>query len=99
MPDPSAPAVLKSDGSQQMDPSLRDTESVPLEEDIDEFIEREVKPFAPDAQWSKDDIRIGYEFPVKGLFFKPRKPRPLDEIDQEIQDVEAELRVFLEGSL
>lgn len=86
--------VLKN-GKKQPDISLRDTENVPLKEDITEYFKREVLPFAPDAWIDKNKSKVGYEIPFTRYFYKYVAPRPSEEIMAEILDIEAEL----EGAL
>lgn len=86
--------VLKK-GKKQPDTSLRDTENVPLKEDIMEYFKREVVPFAPDAWIDKNKSKVGYEIPFTRYFYKYTAPRPSEEIMAEILDIETEL----EGAL
>lgn len=86
--------VLKK-GKKQPDTSLRDTENVPLKEDIMEYFKREVVPFAPDAWIDKNKSKVGYEIPFTRYFYKYTVPRPSEEIMAEILDIETEL----EGAL
>ncbi len=67
------------------DSSLRDTENVPLTEDVDVFIAREVLPFAPDAWVDDSKTKVGYEIPFTRQFYKYVPPRPLAEIDADIK--------------
>jgi len=82
--------VLKK-GKKQPDKSLRDTENVPLKEDIKEYFKREVLPFAPDAWIDKSKSKIGYEIPFTRYFYKYEAPRASAEIMEEILAIEAEL--------
>ncbi len=86
--------VLKK-GKKQPDSSLRDTESVPLKEDIEEYFKREVLPFAPDAWIETKKSTIGYEIPFTRYFYKYEAPKPSAEIMVEILELEKEL----DGSL
>lgn len=86
--------ILKK-GKPQPDSSLRDTENVPLTEDIDEYFKREVLPYAPDAWIDEKKTKIGYEIPFTRYFYKYEKPKPSEEIMKEILELEKEL----EGSL
>jgi type I restriction enzyme M protein len=78
-------------GKKQPDPSLRDTENVPLTEDIDEYFAREVLTFAPDAWIDRKKSKVGYEIPFTRYFYKYEAPRPSSEIMAEIRELEAEL--------
>ncbi len=86
--------VLKK-GKKQPDSSLRDTENVPLKEDINEYFKREVLPFVPDAWIDEKKSKIGYEIPFTRYFYKYEAPKPSDEIMAEILELEKEL----DGSL
>ena len=85
--------ILKK-GKPQPDANLRDTENVPLVQDIDAYFayfQREVLPFAPDAWMDEKKARVGYEIPFTRYFYKYEAPRPSAEIKQEILAIEAEL--------
>ncbi len=93
------------EGRPEPDPDLRDTENVPLEEDVEAFLEREVKPHVPDA-WINTDRRdhqdgkvgiVGYEINFNRYFYEYRPPRPLEEIEADIQQVEKEIVAMLQG--
>ncbi len=79
----------------QPDTSLRDTENIPLTEDIHEYFKREVLPFAPDAWIDESKTKVGYEIPFTRYFYKYTPPKPSNEIMAEIMDIENEL----EGAL
>ena len=92
------------EGRPEPDPGLRDTESVPLLEDVDSFFEREVKPHVPDA-WidtNRRDARdgevgqVGYEINFNRYFYEYRPPRPLEEIEADIQQVEKKIMAMLQ---
>ena len=87
--------VLKK-GKKQPDSSLRDTETVPLKEDIDEYFKREVLPFVPDAWMDKKKEKVGYEIPFTRYFYKYEAPKPSAEIMAEIMELETELAGSLE---
>lgn len=75
----------------QADSSLRDTENVPLKEDIEEYFKREVLPFAPNAWIDTKKSKVGYEIPFTRYFYKYEAPQPSTEIMAEIMDLETEL--------
>lgn len=77
-------------GMPKADPKLKDTENIPLKDDIQEFFEREVLPFAPDAWWDKKDTKIGYEINFAKYFYKHNPPRSLLEIARDIYSIEQE---------
>ena len=87
--------ILKK-GKKQADSSLRDTENVPLKEDIEEYFKREVLPFAPDAWIDKKKSKVGYEIPFTRYFYRYEAPRSSAEIMAEIMDLETELSGSLE---
>jgi type I restriction enzyme M protein len=87
--------VLKK-GKPVADSSLRDTENVPLKEDIQEYFKREVLPFAPDAWIDTKKSKVGYEIPFTRYFYKYEAPKPSDEIMAEILELEKELSGSLE---
>ena len=88
--------VLKN-GKPVEDASLRDTENIPLKEDIKEYFKREVLPFAPDAWIDKKKTKIGYEIPFTRYFYKYEAPKPSKEIMKEIMEIEKELDGALEA--
>ena len=83
--------LLLKKGKPQADSALRDTENVPLTEDIEEYFAREVLPFAPDAWIDKAKSKEGYEIPFTRYFYKYEAPRPSAEIMAEILEIEKEL--------
>ena len=87
--------VLKK-GKPVPDSALRDTENVPLTEDIDAYFEREVKPYAPDAWMDRTKDKVGYEIPFTRYFYKYTPPKPSDEIMAEIKELEKSLDGVLE---
>lgn len=82
--------ILKNN-KPQADSSLRDTENVPLKEDIEEYFKREVLPFAPNAWIDTKKSKVGYEIPFTRYFYKYEAPQPSTEIMAEIMDLETEL--------
>jgi len=75
----------KLKGKPQPDSSLRDTENVPLAEDVASYFKREVLPHAPDAWIDHDKTKIGYEIPFNRHFYVFEPPRPLAEIDADLK--------------
>jgi len=82
----------------ESDNDLRDTEQIPLMEEggIEEFFKREVLPYAPDAWYVLDSIKIGYEISFTRHFYKPTPLRPLEEIRADILAVEKETEGLLD---
>lgn len=85
----------KAKGKPQADSALRDTENVPLSEDVATYFEREVKPHAPDAWIDHDKTKIGYEIPFNRHFYVFEPPRPLAEIDADLAEVTARIQGML----
>ena len=81
----------KQKGQPQPDSSLRDTENVPLGEDIRAYFEREVLPHAQDAWIDESKSKVGYEIPFNRHFYVFEPPRPLEEIDAELKAVSANI--------
>lgn len=77
------------------DPKLRDTENVPLKEDIQAYFEREVLPYAPDAWIDESKNVVGYEIPFTRYFYEYTPPRPASELAVEIMDIEKQLAAQL----
>ena len=79
------------------DPDRRDTEQVPLlyEGGIAAFLRREVLPYAPDAWYVPDSVKIGYEISFTRHFYKPQPLRPLEEIRADIMELERETEGLL----
>ena len=72
-------------GSVLPDSSLRDTENVPLSEDVDTYFRREVMPHAPDAWIDHEKTKVGYEIPFNRHFYVFQPPRPLSAIDADLK--------------
>ena len=87
----------KQKGKPQPDSALRDTENIPLNEDIDTYFAREVLPHAPDAWIDTEKSKVGYEIPFNRHFYVFTPPRSLHEIDEELQEVAANISKMLEG--
>lgn len=78
----------KKNGDPKPDTKLRDTEDIPLKEDIDAYFEREVLPFNPDAWMDRSKDKIGYEIPFTRLFYKYTAPEPSEVIAERIKELE-----------
>ena len=85
----------KQKGKPQPDSALRDTENVPLGEDIEAYFAREVLPHAPDAWIDEAKTKVGYEIPFNRHFYVFEPPRPLEVIDAELQAVTANIMRML----
>ncbi len=98
--DKNAKEVIKKvnkDGSLEFvsDGNLKDFENIPLKQDIQQFFDTEVKPFADDAWWNASETRIGYEINFNKYFYKYQAPRPLSEIAKDIFKIEEETEDLL----
>ena len=83
-------------GKSEPDASLRDTENVPWDEDADEYLQREVIPFVPDAWIDHSKTREGAEIPFTRHFYEYVPPRPLEEIDCDLDEVLGRIRKQIE---
>jgi len=94
---PDADGELQTDrrGNPLPDPDLRDNENVPLGEDIDDYLDREVLPHVPDAWVDHTKTKFGYAIPFTRHFYVYTPPRPLAEIDAELKTLEAEIQRLL----
>ncbi len=97
-PDPSPVRRGEAVVEYEPDPDLRDTEQIPLLEPggIEAFLRREVLPYAPDAWYDPESVKIGYEISFTRYFYKPQPLRTLAEIRAEILAVEQETEGLLE---
>jgi type I restriction enzyme M protein len=77
----------KDKGKPLPDANLRDTENVPLNEDVDDYFRREVLPHVPDAWIDHKKTKVGYEIPFNRHFYVFKPPRPLSEIDADLKVV------------
>ena len=93
--DPQAEVCRDRRGNPEPDSELRDTETVPLSEDIDAYIAREVLPHVPDAWVDASKTKVGYEIPLNRHFYVYEPPRPLDEIESDLQTLEQEIAGLL----
>lgn len=85
----------KNKGKSQPDSNLRDTENVPLKDDIQAYFKREVLPHVPDAWIDHEKTKVGYEIPFNRHFYKYVPPRPLEEIDADLKAVSSEIMDLL----
>ena len=77
-------------GKPKADSSLRDTENIPLKEDIQEYMKREVLPHVPDAWVDESKTNVGYEINFTKYFYQYKSLRSLDEIRNDILALEQE---------
>lgn len=98
--DPTAEALIKKEHKNGCieyvsDPALKDYENIPLKEDIQEFFDREVIPFAHDAWWNESETKIGYEINFNKYFYEYKPPRALSEIAADLYAIEHETEDLL----
>ncbi|MBE3035369.1 MAG: SAM-dependent DNA methyltransferase [Actinobacteria bacterium] len=89
--DETASVCLDAKNHAEPDPELRDTENVPLGEDVGEYVAREVLPYVPDAWVDEAKTKVGYEINFNRHFYKYVPPRPLAEIEADIRALETEI--------
>jgi type I restriction enzyme M protein len=89
--DETAEICCDKEGKPEPDPELRDTESVPLKETIEDYFKREVLPHVPDAWIDHSKTKLGYEIPLNRYFYLYEPPGPLEEIEADIRKLEQEI--------
>ena len=87
--------VIKKKGKPVADASQRDTENVPLTEDINTYFEREVLPYAPDAWIDTKKTKVGYEIPMTRYFYEYQTPEPVEEIAARLHGLELDIQSSL----
>lgn len=87
----------KQKGQPQSDSNLRDTENVPLHEDVEEYFKREVLPHVPDAWIDHEKTKIGYEIPFNRHFYVFEPPRSLTEIDADLKQCTDRILTMIKG--
>jgi len=97
--DDSADYVLDKKGNKLPDSNLRDSEKIPLKQDIVEYFEKEVKPYYHDAWMDRKKDKIGYEINFTKYFYEYKPPRPLEEIEKDVKEVIGEIQEFLKEEL
>ncbi len=95
--DETAEVCIDSKGKPEADAELRDTENVPLKEDLETYFNREVRPHVADAWIDHDKTKIGYEIPFTRHFYAYVPPRPLDVIDLELKALAGWILGLLRG--
>lgn len=89
--DESAEICLNAKGKAEADPNLRDTDNVPLSEEVDAYFTREVEPFAEGAWVDHSKTKVGYEIAFTRYFYKYVAPRPLAAIDSDLTRITTEI--------
>ena len=87
--------VVKKKGKPVADTKLRDTENVPMTDDIQAYFEREVLPYAPDAWIDKKKTKVGYEIPMTRYFYEYQQPEKTEDILARITTLEQEITANL----
>jgi len=91
--DPQAEPVRTTESKEGFEPdsNLRDFENIQLKEDIDEYFQREVLPYVPDAWMDRTKDKVGYEVNFNRHFYRYTPPRPLEKIDADLKKAEGEI--------
>ena len=92
---PEAEIYYDNKGKPVADASKRDTENVPLREDIDEYFAREVLPYAPDAWIDRKKTKVGYEIPMTRYFYEYQAPEKVEDIMARLSGIEADIQSSL----
>lgn len=87
--------VILKRGKPVPDTSLRDTENVPLVQDIDSYFAREVLPYAPDAWIDQSKTKVGYEIPMTRYFYEYQAPEAVEDIVARITALEQDISAGL----
>lgn len=93
--DDTADYVLDAKGNKKPDSNLRDSEKIPLKQNIEEYFKKEVKPYYPDAWMDRKKDKIGYELNLTQYFYKYQPPRSIEEIEKDIKEVTAEIQELI----
>jgi type I restriction enzyme M protein len=93
--DETAEICFDAKGNPEPDADMRDTENVPLTENIDQYFRREVLPHVPDAWIDHSKTKVGYEIPLNRHFYRYEPPRSLPVIEAEIKGLESEILSLL----
>lgn len=99
--DESGEIIVGTKGKQKGKPiankDLRDTENVPLKDDVETFFKREVLPYAPDAWIDEEKTKVGYEIPFSRHFYVFAQPKPLSEIDAQLKETTEKILKMIQG--
>ena len=87
--------IILKRGKPVPDTSLRDTENVPLVQDIDAYFAREVLPYAPDAWIDHSKTKVGYEIPMTRYFYEYQAPEAVEDIVARITALEQDISAGL----
>ena len=89
--------IILKKGKPVADVSLRDTENVPLTEEIEEYFKREVLPYAPEAWIDEKKTKKGYEIPMTRYFYEYQAPEPVEEIAVRLHELELDIQNSLDA--
>lgn len=89
--------IITKKGKPVADASQRDTENVPLAEDINTYFTREVLPYAPDAWIDTKKTKVGYEIPMTRYFYEYQAPEPVEEIAARLHELELNIQNGLDA--
>ena len=95
--DDTAEYVTDKKGKPKADSNLRDTEKIPLTQNIDDYFDGEVLKYYSDAWYDDKNNKVGYEINFTQYFYIYKPPRPLDEIESDITKVTSEIQKLLKG--
>lgn len=93
--DESAEVCKDAKGNMEADSDLRDTENVPLKENVEDYFQREVVPHVPDAWVDYKKTKVGYEIPLNRHFYVYVPPRGLETVEAEIKELESDILAIL----
>lgn len=86
-----APLAINRKGNAVLRDDWKIIVRVPMSENLDEYMAREVTPFVQDVQWVENKAKVGNEIPFNRIFYVPAEPRPLDDIDADVARLMNEL--------
>lgn len=89
--------VVTKKGKPIADSALRDTENVPMTDNIDQYFKREVLPYAPEAWVDTKKTKIGYEIPMTRYFYEYQSPEPVEDIMKRITELEQDISASLQA--
>ncbi|OBG69763.1 class I SAM-dependent DNA methyltransferase [Mycobacterium sp. E3339] len=93
--DDDATIVTDAKGNPEPDPGLRDTENVPLTQDVEEYFSREIRPHVPNGWIDHDKTKVGYEIPFTRHFYRYVPPRSLEDIQKDLRILVTEIQAML----
>lgn len=93
--DETATIVTDKKGNPKPDTELRDTEKIPLKKDINEYFQEEVTPYYPQAWMNRKKDKTGYKINFTQYFYTYTPPRPLEEIEKDIEQITQEIRQLI----